>query len=89
MNRGFIRGFQGAWHSGLATLLIEDYETQEILFVPCDNAPTARALEAAFGNVITPSHTVNPQGDHIGKEILWDYDDLGFTIAGFTPIEEA
>lgn len=82
--RGKIIEFQGEWMSGLGTLVIEDLDGGEIQWVPCDNAPTVRALEGAFGNVIGEAHTVNPKGDHVGKEILWSYDEMGIILGGFT-----
>jgi hypothetical protein len=84
--KGKIKGFQGSWGSGLAMLLIknEDGETDG---VPCDNAPTVRALEDCFGNVITKGHTANGQG-YIDKEIFYSLESWG-TLAGFTPVSEA
>lgn len=51
IEKGMIREFHGSWMSGLGTLVIED-ELGCIHHVPCDNAPTVRALEGAFGDVI-------------------------------------
>ncbi|GAJ02911.1 unnamed protein product, partial [marine sediment metagenome] len=62
IRKGRLIQFRGSWGSGLGTLEIEDSETGEREQVPCDNGATVRALEAAFGNVITPVHTANGDG---------------------------
>ena len=81
MHRGTITGFQGTWGSGLGCLLV-DY-----VRVLCENAPTVRALEGAFGDVIAPGHTVNQEAI-IGREIYYSMDDLGLVLGGFTPVDE-
>jgi hypothetical protein len=86
--KGTIVALNCRMGSGLAELVIQG-EDGVTVGVPCDNAPTVRALEGAFGNVIAPGHRVNPEGGHIGKEIFWSYDDLGFVLEAFTPVEEA
>ena len=86
-HRGRIQGFEGSWGSGLGFLTIEDSETHRLMRIPCDNAPTVRALEAAFGNVIGSAHDVNGNGGHIGKEIYWSHDEMGLVLGGFTPVE--
>ena len=86
--KGTIKGFRGSWLSGLATLLIED-QNGTIHNIPCDNAPTVRALESCFGNTISDAHTVNPQGGFIDQEIYYSMDELGIVFAGFTPVSEA
>jgi hypothetical protein len=70
-----IRSFRGSWSSGLGHLVVEDMEG-ETFFIPCDNAPTIRALDSMFGNVIAPNHSVN-QSAIEGKRILYHLDDLG------------
>ena len=87
MRKGTIIEFRGSWSSGLGYLIIEDSRTHKVEAVPCDNAPTVRALEAAFGDTITPGHTANGTG-YKGKEIYWDYDESGLVLGGFTPAEE-
>jgi len=87
MRRGIIRKFQGSWGSGIGYLLIEDSKTHKVESIPCDNAPTVRALERAFGNIITEGHTANGAG-YKGKEIYWEYDNFGLVLAGFTPVKE-
>lgn len=86
--RGTIKGFQGSWLSGLATLLIED-ESGNLHHVNCDNGATVRALESCFGDTIASGHTVNPEGGYIGQEIFYSYDDMGMVLEGFTPVSEA
>jgi benzoyl-CoA reductase/2-hydroxyglutaryl-CoA dehydratase subunit BcrC/BadD/HgdB len=78
--RGTITGFQGSWMSGIANLMIDGVP------VLCDNGPTVRALEAAFGNVIDNAHCVNQEAI-IGKEIYYSEDFMGM-LEGFTPVEE-
>ncbi len=88
MRQGIIKKFSGSWGSGLGFLIIEDSVTGEIESVPCDNGPTVRALEGCFGNVIGNSHNVKEDAGYIDQEIYWDYDDLGLTLEGFTPVGE-
>ena len=83
MNEGVIRGFRGSHRSGLATLIVEtDDGLDEIM---CDNAPTVRALDAAFGDCIGEGHTVNEPG-FVGKRIRYDRGPIG-VLAWFIPIE--
>ena len=88
IRKGKLIRFSGSWGSGLGTLEIEDSVTGVHQCVPCDNGTTVRALEAAFGNVITPGHTANGNG-YRGQEVYWSYDELGLVLGGFTPVEEA
>jgi len=88
IRKGKLVQFRGSWGSGLGTLEIEDSETGECEPVPCDNGATVRALEAAFGNVITPVHTANG-GGYKGREVYWSLDEFGLVLAGFTPVELA
>ncbi|MBA7686798.1 hypothetical protein ES703_95257 [subsurface metagenome] len=87
IRKGKLIQFRGSWGSGLGTLEIEDSETGECEQVPCDNGATVRALEAAFGNVITPAHTANGDG-YKGREVYWSLDELGLVLEGFTPVED-
>lgn len=74
--RGTIVGFSGSWGSGIATLIINHKP------VMCENAPTVRALEACFGNIIA-SHKKNLKG----KKIAFSLDAIGI-LEGFTPLDE-
>jgi len=87
IRKGRLVQFGGSWGSGLGTLEIEDSETGERELVHCDNGATVRALEAAFGNVITPAHTANGDG-YKGREVYWSLDEFGLVLEGFTPIED-
>jgi len=87
IRKGRLIQFSGSWGSGLGTLEIEDSETSVHELVPCDNGATVRALEAAFGNVITPAHTANG-GGYKGREVYWSLDEFGLVLAGFTPVED-
>lgn len=82
IRKGTILGFEGSWLSGLASLVVKDAETGEVERLSCENTGTARALDAAFGDVIQEGHMVEaPQ-----KEIYWmagEYVDLG----SFMPVE--
>ena len=89
VHKGKIVGFQGSWDSGLGYLTIKDSKTHELKSVPCENAPTVRALEAAFGNVVGNAHDVRVKGGHIGKEIFWTYDEMGLVLGGFMPVKMA
>lgn len=82
MPRGRIIGFSGSWSSGIAMLTVETEEG--IDHVWCDNPPTVRALDRAFGNVIGEGHTVN-QAAIEGREIEYETDALG-VLEGFTPV---
>jgi len=89
IHKGTIRGFSGSWHSGIAFLFIEDPDSG-ILPVPCNNARTVKALEDCFGKVIGPGHMVDDvNGNHLGQEVFWSYDEIGSTLGGFTPVENA
>ena len=88
IRKGRLIQFHGSWGSGLGTLEIEDSETGMREHVHCDNGATIRALEAAFGDVITPGHTANGNG-YKGREVYWSYDELGLVFGRFTPVEDA
>ena len=87
IRKGKLVQFRGSWGSGLGILEIEDSETGECEHVPCDNGATVRALEAAFGNTITPAHTANGDG-YKGREVYWSLDEFGLVLEGFTPVED-
>jgi len=88
IHRGTIEGFRGSWGSGMGALFIRD-EQGEVRSIPCDNAPTVRALERAFGNVIGDAHDVVAGGGHTGQEVYWAYDEYGLVLGGFVPVAEA
>jgi len=87
VRKGKLIQFGGSWGSGLGTLEIEDSETGERELVHCDNPATVRALESAFGNVITDGHTANG-GGYKGREVYWSLDEFGLVLEGFTPVED-
>jgi len=87
MRKGKIMDFQGSWGSGIAILKIKREDTGMIEDVPCDNAPTVRALESAFGNIISAGHRADIKNAK-GKTIYYDITDWG-TLAGFVPEGEA
>ena len=86
IKKGEIVDFQGSWGSGIATLTIKR-EDGKIERVPCDNAPTTRALERAYGDVIGTGHTANI-GKIKGRKIYYSMENWG-TMAGFMPVEQA
>lgn len=86
MQKGQIMDFQGSWGSGIATLVIKK-EDGTIDMVTCDNGPTVRALESAFGNIISAGHTADIKNAK-GQWIFYDYTDWG-TLAGFVPVSQA
>ena len=88
VRKGRLIQFHGSWGSGLGTLEIEDSETGAHELIPCDNGATVRALEAAFGDVITEAHTANGDG-YKGREVYWSLDEFGLVLEGFTPVEDA
>ena len=77
---GTIVEFQGSWQSGLGTLW---FEGEGVL---CENAPTVRALEGCFGEVIAAGHTVNQDAIR-GQRVVYSVDAMGILI-GFTPEED-
>jgi len=91
VRKGKLKGFRGSWESGLGSLIIEDSETEITEEIPCDNGPTVRALEGCFGNVIGEKHCVksDQEAGFYDKEVYWSKDEMGLTLAGFTPVDEA
>ena len=89
IHKGTIRGFHGSHGSGIAELEIQDAITGAITLIPCENGTTVRSLEAAFGNVISPGHSVDPDGGHIDQEIYWQFGEFGMVMGGFVPVGEA
>lgn len=88
IRKGTLLQFSGSWGSGMGLLHIQDSDTLAVESVPCENAPTVRALEACFGNVITPGHTASGDG-YKGREVYWSCDEMGLMLAAFTPVEDA
>lgn len=82
-----ILDFRGSWSSGIATLIVE-HEDGSRHDVYCDNGQTARALEAAFGNVITRGHCLDVEAIK-GKTIDYYMDDMGLVMAGFNIPEDS
>lgn len=72
---GEIINFEGSWNSGLAMLIVKN-KNGKIIRIPCDNAPTVRALDSMFNNVITKNHAVNIDAIK-GKTIEYEIDDFG------------
>jgi hypothetical protein len=84
--RARILAFHGSWLSGLATLvvLLANGETHSIY---CENAPTVRALDACFGNIIRRDHTVAIPAALRDREVVLSVDGMGLLLA-FTPVED-
>jgi len=85
--KGRIIGFEGSWSSGLGYLIVKNSKTKAVERVPCDNTQTVRALDAAFGDVITDAHTVNNDAIR-GQDIYYYTDGVGL-LEAFTPVGEA
>jgi hypothetical protein len=75
---GEITGFSGNWLSGIAILFINEKP------VHCENAPTVRALESCFGNIIQAGHCASVE-NVIGEGIVFCFDEMGLLLAGFMP----
>ena len=84
--RAHILSFHGSWLSGLAVLevLLVNGNTRLIY---CENAPTVRALETCFGNIIGPNHTAGIPPEVRDREIIVSVDEMGLLL-GFTPVED-
>lgn len=78
--KGTLQGFAGSWMSGLGQLIING------LPVTCENAPTVRALEGCFGNVIQTGHTASSKSFK-GRRVAFSVDAFGI-LEGFTPLGE-
>lgn len=88
IKKGKITGFSGSFGSGIGYLGVDD-EKDGHVEVPCDNGPTVRSLQAAFGNAIGPGHTVNSEGGHVGQTIYYVMDDMDLCLGGFVPEDDA
>jgi hypothetical protein len=82
IEKGTITGFAGTHMSGLGYLLIDGMP------IPCENAPTVRALEGCFGKVIGGEHNVLPDGGHLGQEIYYSTNAFGI-LEFFAPVDQA
>ncbi len=85
IQKGKIIKFNGSWGSGLGNLSIKT--DKGIKNIPCENPSTVRALESAFGDVITAGHTADGNG-YKDQEIYFSVADYG-VLEGFVPVEEA
>ena len=82
---GTIVGFGGSWGSGLAFLQLDTDEG--LVSIPADNGPLARALRHMFGDeVYGEAHSIN-QAAIVGKQVVWDYDDMGLCLGYLAPAE--
>lgn len=87
IRKGEIIGFQGSWMSGLGTLIVKNLDTGRVENISCENAPTVRAFENAFGDIIQAGHTADFSKIK-GKRIFYSVGDFGI-FEGFTPVEQA
>ena len=76
VRRGELVGFSGSWSSGIGILCIQEDGVEEVIGVPCENAPTVRCLSAFFPGLIRSGHTVNVQVIK-GERVVFAVDDLG------------
>jgi len=79
--KGKLKAFRGSWGSGLGFL--EFYDRAP---VPCENAPTVRALDSCFGDFIAANHSIDNTAI-AGREIAFSVDAIG-VLFGFTPLEQ-
>lgn len=79
--KGSILAFRGSWGSGLGTLVLDTGA------VHCENAATVRALDACFGDVIGPGHTVNQEAI-AGQEVYYCLDEMGLILEAFVPTSD-
>lgn len=86
VKKGQIKDFSGTWGSGIAILKVK-LDTGKIMNIPSDNAPTVRALESAFGNIISAGHKADIKNAK-NKWIFFELTDWG-TLKGFVPEGEA
>ena len=71
---GKIVSFKGTWGSGIARLTIKKPDGT-IVYIPCDNAPTGRALNAMF-DCIGSGHCLD-NSKIKGQKIRYLTDELG------------
>ncbi len=85
--KGTLQDFQGSWGSGIGQLIVERRikGKKSVKVILCENAPTGRALGAAF-NAIGPGHTIDNEKIH-GKEIVYSVGDFGL-LEWFSPVDE-
>ena len=74
IHKGKIMGFRGSWGSGIGFVLIKDSKTGRVQNLSCENAPTVRAFEAAYGDIIGPGQTAD-FSKITGREIYWGPGD--------------
>lgn len=88
--KGCITGFRGSWGSGIGYLFVED-EEESLHIISCENAPTVRALDACFGNVIGDGHIVrnDDEAGYVNQWIYYSLDDMGLILEAFTPVDDA
>ena len=66
MKFGKILGWSGGITEGVGLMVLFDLEEQEVVMIPCETAPTMRALRNAF-----------PDGNVTGQHIGYETNDLG------------
>ncbi len=85
MKKATIVNLSGSWGSGIAQLTLRVGRKKVV--VPCENGPTVRALDAIFGDVIAPGHSVNVDAIR-GKKVRYCLDDMGLMLGGLAPVED-
>jgi hypothetical protein len=95
---GIIQDVYGSFGSGLIQIRVLEigvestpaggwHITTHSVLLPADNGPTIRALDMAFGDVITEGHTFDAEAVR-GRAIFYSWDEMGICMAGFTPMGE-
>ena len=79
--RDKIESFNGSWGSGIASLLFESGRS-----IPCENAPTARAL-ISMVDCSSPGHSID-NSKLRGLDIVYAYDEMGLVLGGFNLYNE-
>ena len=70
MKYGKILGWSGQPTDGMGLMAIYNLEDREVNLVPCETAPTMRALREAF-----------PDGQINGQYIGYETNDLGIMVS--------
>ena len=85
--KGKIIGFASSFKTGMATLFIkrDDGEGHVIM---CESAPTVKALQKTFGNVVSRDNTIKKNGGHINKKIYYCLNAVGI-LSCFVPASSA
>jgi hypothetical protein len=85
MRTGTIKDFRGSWGSGIATLVLE--VDGHVKHIHCENAPTVRALQAMFPDVIVAGQTIDVPS-LVDREVEFEIDGNSGILLGLGPVEK-